>query len=253
MAVIEVSIGERRADVILHRPEVHNAMNWEVWDGLAAAADEIAASAARVAVFSGEGASFSSGIDTTMFGEMVGTPKESIARAQSGHRAIAALRIPTIAAIHGHCYGAGLQLALACDLRIVTRDASLGLFEARFGLVPDLGGTIRLPRLVGPAQAKKLMWLAERISGEEAARIGLADEVVDGEGLAGVVDELAARLAQAPPLAVSAIKRLVDSPESFEAGMDAVAVEQLSTLASADLMEGVTAFAEKRSPQFAGS
>ena len=202
MSVVEVQQDGSRANLVLRRPEVLNAMSIEVFEGLAAAADEVAnLSEVRVLVVSGEGRSFSSGIDTSTFGTVADAPKAAIARAQAGFRKIAALPIPTLAAVRGHALGAGLQLALACDLRVMARDASVGLLEARYGLVPDLGGTQQLPRLVGPGRAKKMIWLAEGIDGEEAGRIGLAELVVEESDLDKVVDELAATLVAAPPLA----------------------------------------------------
>ena len=256
MDVVEVRTEGARADLVLRRPEVLNAMSIEVFEGLASAADEIAAQdEVRVLVVSGEGRSFSSGIDTSTFGTAAGDPQTQIARAQAGFRKIAALPIPTIAAVRGHALGAGLQLALACDLRVATRDASLGLLEARYGLVPDLGGTQQLPKLVGPARAKKMIWLAERVDGEEAGRIGLAEIVVESEQLDKVVDELAAALAAAPPLAVREAKRLVElsATATVDAGMDEEAVSQERMLTSSDFSEAVAAFIEKRVPKYTGS
>ena len=256
MSVVEVTREGARADLVLRRPEVLNAMNIEVFEGLAAAADEVAAmDEVRVLVVSGEGRSFSSGIDTSTFGTVSGDPETQIARAQAGFRKIAALPIPTIAAVKGHALGAGLQLALACDIRVAARDSSMGLLEARYGLIPDLGGTQQLPRLVGPARAKKMIWLAERIDGEEAGRIGLAELIVDPEQLDEVVDELAAAVAAAPPLAVRAAKRLVDlsATTELEAGMDEEAKAQERMLTSSDFPEAISAFFEKRPPNYTGT
>src|SRR5207247_2138387 len=112
----------------------------------------------RVVVVSGKGRSFSSGLDTSsMLAPSDGAPDQMISRAQAGFRKIAALPMPTIAKVRGHALGAGLQLALACDIRVVAIDASLGILEGKYGLVPDLGGTQRLPRLVGPGGAAKLI------------------------------------------------------------------------------------------------
>lgn len=255
MSVVEVTTNGARADVVLNRPDVLNAMDRDVFDGLVAAADRLAsASDIRVVVVSGAGRSFSSGIDTSSFGDTAGAPEETIARVQSGFRKLAALPIPTIAAVKGHALGAGLQLALACDIRVVTSDASLGLLEARYGLVPDLGGTQRLPALVGPGRAKKMIWLAERIDGAEAERIGLAEIVVDPSELDAAVDDLATRIAQAPPLAARQVKRLVDLSRTTElnAGMDEEARAQLEMFGSNDFSEAMTAFIEKRTPNYSG-
>lgn len=251
--VVEIRRDGFRADLTLKRPDVLNAMNFEVFERLATAADELAAmDDLRVVVVSGEGRSFSSGIDTSSFGEVTASPEEAIARAQAGFRKLAALPIPTIAAVRGHALGAGLQLALACDLRVVTRESSLGLLEGRYGIVPDLGGTQRLPRLVGAGRAKKMIWLAERIDGEEAGRIGLAELVVEDSELEKQVDELAAGLAAAPPLAVREVKRLIElaGTSEHEAGMDQEAVSQARMLGSNDFSEAISAFIEKREPGY---
>jgi enoyl-CoA hydratase/carnithine racemase len=252
---VDVSFHEYRAVVKLRRPDVLNAMNWDVFDGLTRVAGEISAAPdVRCVIVTGEGRSFSSGIDTSTFGEVQGAPREMIARAQAGFRAVAALPVPVIAAVKGHALGAGLQLALACDLRVVARDASLGILEPKYGLVPDLGGTQRLPALVGPARAKKMIWLTERVDGTEAERIGLADVVVDSSEVDDAASELAARLQAAPPLVMREVKRLVDVSQraSLEDGMDEEAASQLTMLGSHDFSEAITAFMERRSPAYTG-
>ena len=253
---IRVTIEDHRADIVLDRPEVLNAMNWELFERLAATAGEVAErDDVRVVVVSGAGRSFSSGIDTTTFGGSDLSPTELISQAQAGFRAMSAIPVPTVAMVRGHAYGAGMQLALVCDLRVVAADAQLGLLEANYGLVPDLGGTHRLPALAGPATAKKMMWLAERIDGTEAARRGIAEAVAAPDDLDDTVDELATRLAAAPPLVARQIKHLVDiAPRStFSEAMDDVARSQEEIMASADFAEAISAFVEGRIPVYKGS
>lgn len=231
-------------------------MNWDVFVAIAAAVDEIAAATdVRVLVVSGEGRSFSSGIDTSTFGDLTGTSRERIVRAQAGGRKLAALPIPTIAKVHGHALGAGLQLALMCDVRVVAEDSSLGLLEGRYGIIPDLGGTQRLPLLVGPGWAKKMIWLAERIDGVTAGRIGLAEVVVPADELDATVDDLATRIASAPPLAAREAKRLVELAGivPLNAGMDEEARSQRALLASHDFGEAIAAFIERRDPDYTGT
>jgi enoyl-CoA hydratase len=252
---VTVQIDGHRAVMTLRRPDVLNAMDPAVFEGLARAADEIAAAPeVRCALVTGEGRSFSSGIDTGSFGDVQGAPAEMIARAQSGFRKIRSLPVPTIAAVRGHALGAGLQLALACDLRVVAADAQLGLLEAKYGLVPDLGGTQRLPALVGPGRAKKMIWLAERIDGEEAGRIGLAEVVVPSDEVDAAAADIAARIEAAPPLVVREVKRLVNlsSTVADERGMDEEASAQMQMLASADFGEAISAFLARRTPAFTG-
>lgn len=253
---VGVEIKGHRADLVLRRPDVLNAMNWDLFDELASAIDEIAATdGIRAVVVSGEGRSFSSGIDTSTFGDVAGTPQESIARAQAPGRKLAALPIPTIAKVHGHALGAGLQLALMCDVRVVAEDASMGLLEGKYGIIPDLGGTQRLPALVGPGWSKKMIWLAERIDGATAGRIGLAEVVVPAAELGAAVDGLAERIAKAPPLATRQAKRLVElaGSVSLSDGMDEEAASQMGLLASNDFGEAITAFLQDRDPDYTGT
>lgn len=242
MSVVELSVEGGRADLKLNRPEVLNAMSFEVFEALADTVDSIAGrDDVHVVVVSGEGRSFCSGIDLSSLGEFSGSMEETIARAQSGFRKLAALPMPTVAAVHGHAYGAGLQVALMCDLRVVEEDASLGLLEMRYGLIPDLGGSTRLPQLVGPARAKKMIWLAERIDGRAAERIGLAELVVPSGDLWSTVDELAERLARPPRGAKRLAKRLSDRAHlvSQDEGMDREATAQAECMTSPEFAEAI--------------
>lgn len=248
MSVVELSFAGPRADLRLNRPEVLNAMSFEVFDALSQATDEIAAREdVHVVVVSGEGRSFSSGIDLSSLGEFSGTLDETIARAQAGFRGLAALEMPTIAAVQGHAYGAGLQLALMCDLRVVASDASVGLLEMRYGLIPDLGGSTRLPRLVGAARAKKLIWFAQRIDGDEAERLGLAELAVPPGDLTGTVDELAERLAEPPHVAKRWAKRLSDGAHlvSHSEGMNHEARAQAECMSSPEFAEAIARALER--------
>ena len=251
---VELSIEGHRADVVLNRPEVLNAMNFDLFDALAEVTSRLREERhVRVAVVSGEGRSFSSGIDTTTFGGSM-PAGNLIARAQAGIRNLAALPFPTIAKVRGHAYGAGFQVALSCDLRVVASDARVGLFESRYGLIPDLGGTHRVTALAGPAVAKQMMWLSEEIDGTEAHRRGLADRVVAPAELDAAVDDLATQLASGPPLVTQGIKRLVESAatSTFEQALDDVAAAQEMIMASSDFGEAITAFLQKRRPEFKG-
>ncbi|MBA2724551.1 MAG: enoyl-CoA hydratase/isomerase family protein [Actinobacteria bacterium] len=169
-----------------------------------------------------------------------------IARAQAPFRKLAALPMPTIAAVQGHALGAGLQLALACDLRVMTRNAKVGLLEANYGLIPDLGGSTRLPQIVGTARAKRMIWLAERISGAEAFDLGIADVLVDADDLKDAVTTLAARLIDAPLSPTRESKSLIDTAPLLPLadGMDAEAAAQERCMTAPDfaenMMRGVT-------------
>jgi enoyl-CoA hydratase/carnithine racemase len=242
MSVVDVTYSGPRADIRLNRPEVLNAMSFEVFDALAGAADQVASrDDVHVVVVSGVGRSFSSGIDLSSLGQFSGALEDTISRAQAGFRKLAALPMPTIAAVQGHAYGAGLQLALMCDLRVVAEDASLGLLEMRYGLIPDLGGSTRLPQLVGAARAKRMIWLAERVNGIEAERVGVAEFVVAPTELSATVDDLAVKLAAPPHLAKRQVKVLIDRAHlvSQAEGMDAEALAQIECMTSPEFPEAI--------------
>jgi enoyl-CoA hydratase len=161
---------------------------------------------------------------------------------------------PTIAAINGACIGGGFELALCCDLRIAADDAKIGLGEVKLGVIPAGGGTARLPRLVGPAHAKELMFFGDHVSGVRAAELGLVNRAVPAAELVDTAQAWAARLAAGAPLALQAIKRSINV--GMQMGLiEAVNYEgqqSISVLHSADATEGMRAFAEKRQPHFAG-
>ena len=133
-----------------------------------------------------------------------------IGELQDAYTWLADAPYPTIAAMRGYALGGGLQLALACDLRIAARGTKLGLPEHKYGILPDLGGTYWLPRIVGPAKAKELIFTAETIDAEEAFRIGLVNRLVDEAELETAATALAERIAAQPPIAVRGTKRAVD-------------------------------------------
>ena len=168
--------------------------------------------------------------------------------------ALAALPMPTIAAINGAAFGGGCELALACDVRLMASTASIGLTETSLGIIPGAGGTIRLPALVGIGRAKELIFSARRVDANEARDIGLVEEVCDPEMLLPRASELAAKIAANGPLAVRAAKRAIDAAASLAAG-EAFAAERdayASIIDSEDRVEGLAAFREKRPPRYQG-
>lgn len=160
----------------------------------------------------------------------------------------------TIAKVHGHAFGAGMQLALACDIRIAANDVQMGLLETNWGLMPDLGGTVWLPRLVGPAKAIELMVTAEKLRADELERLGIVNRVVARDQLDATVDALAETIAARPPLAVRGAKQAVRGGwgNDTETGMTAAAVAQLPCLSSDDFVEAAKAFLEQRAPVYQG-
>jgi enoyl-CoA hydratase/carnithine racemase len=167
---------------------------------------------------------------------------------------IAAFPAPVIAAINGGAFGGGLELALACDLRIAAEGAEVGLVEVRLGIIPGAGGTQRLRRIAGVSAAKELILTGRRISAARALELGVVSQVVERGGLVQAVELLAAEIAECAPLAVSEAKHSIDGGHTLRMG-DALALEQACyevVLASEDRSEGLAAFLEKRRPIFKG-
>ncbi len=233
--------------VWLDNPPV-NAVNgailetlWETFEHLG---DDV-----RVVVLRGKGErAFSAGADITGFvgGNREGDRPGGI---QPVADLIEAAPVPVVAAIHGYCLGGGLEIALACDLRIATRDAQLGFPEVRLGLLPGGGGTQRGPRLISPGRARWLTMTGERIPAETAEAWGLVEFVVDDleEGIARYVDPIAAQ----SPFALRQIKELFRATRE-ERSEDREAQAFAACLASEDGQEGVAAFLEKREPRWTG-
>jgi enoyl-CoA hydratase/carnithine racemase len=252
----------------LDRPDRLNAFTVQMWHEMRVLGRELRDDASiRCLVVIGNGRAFSSGIDTSVFtdGSGVGDLRDDerrhaddtvdgVLRAQEAYSWLEEAPYPTIAAVRGYALGAGLQLALACDLRVFARGTQVGLLEHRYGILPDLGGTQRLPRLVGPGKAKELIWTAARIDAEEAFRIGLCERLVDDEHLEKEVEALAGALAAQPPLAVRGVKRAVAAASRLPVaeGLVVEAEAQAACLRSADMREAIAAFVDKREPRYEG-
>jgi len=163
-------------------------------------------------------------------------------------------RTPVIAAIHGYCLGGGLELAMACDLRIAAEDAQLGQPEIKLGLIPGGGGTQRLPRLIGHGRALLLNLSGDPISGTQAAEWGLVERAVPRAELLDAALELARTLSERSPFAMGVVKQLAAETRDIPLaqGLRAEAQAFMRILGSEDGAEGVTAFLEKRKPQFTG-
>ncbi|TDD89903.1 enoyl-CoA hydratase/isomerase family protein [Actinomadura darangshiensis] len=205
------------ATVTLNRPERRNAMTFATWRGLAAIGRSLPAGV-RVVVLRGEGPSFSAGIDLGMFsgggeGFADGADAEAtdrfIAELQEGYTWLRRPDIVTVAAVQGHAIGAGFQLALACDIRVIADDTGFCMKEPALGLVPDLTGTKPLVEVVGIGRALELCLTARTVRADEAARIGLAETVVPRDALDGAVRDLVEALLAVNPGATVATKRLL--------------------------------------------
>lgn len=256
MSTVTTQIENKVATVTLNRPDVKNAMSWELVDDLTAAGQAVGSNPdVRAVVVTGAEGTFSSGIDITTFAGSDGSGDPSsidVRRFQDAFTVFEQMSKPVIAAVERYCFGAGFQLALACDLRVIAEDAQLALMETRWGIIPDLGGTTRLPRIVGLGRAKDLAFTARKISGIEADKIGFADRLVAPGNALKVATELATELAEGPPLALAGIKRLMNGAfdSDVSAGLDHEVTVQRRMLGSADFVEAVTARFEKRKPTF---
>jgi enoyl-CoA hydratase len=218
---IRYEVEDGLARITLARPDKRNAVNQAMFTELGDAAEEAATdSRVRAVLVSGEGRSFCSGIDLALLGELGPLAAQAsddeggfhsfVRAAQRPFRSLARMPKPVVAAVQGHAVGAGLQLALACDLRVAGADAMFGMLEPRYGLIPDLGGTHRLARLVGPSRAKELVWSTRIVGAQEALGIGLIDRVVEPDVLTAEAETLTRQVSQHSPTAVGLIKELIE-------------------------------------------
>jgi enoyl-CoA hydratase/carnithine racemase len=243
--------------ITLARPDKRNAVNREMFAELGEATANAADDPAVLAVIlGGEGPTFCAGLDLSAVGDLAGLRGgqfRAFARlAQRPYLNLARMPKPAIAAVQGHAVGAGFQLALACDLRVLAEDARVGMLEARYGLIPDLSGIHHLARLVGPALAKELVWTTRLVEADETERIGLANRVVPIETLAKAAQDLAAEVTTYSPTAIALSKGLFGRvfETSLEHELEREAESQALALGSDDHQESVAAFLEKRPPKF---
>ena len=250
---------EARADGVrlltLDRPPV-NALGLELVSDLEQALAALAADAeARCLVVRSGGRHFCAGADLKeRKGMSLDEVRAFVPRIGGVCSALAALPYPTIAAVAGTAAGGGCELALACDLRVLADDASIGLRETALAILPGAGGTQRLPRLIGPARAKRWIFAAELHTAERAREDGVADRVVPPDALEAEALRLAGTIAENGPVAVRLAKRAIDSGADLPLSA-ALALEwslYQETLSTADRLEALAAFAEKRAPRFRG-
>lgn len=254
---MEVLLREQNNGVLtltLNRPEAINALTTEMLRELSKALKEAAAPEVRVVVLRGAGRGFCSGQDLREFEGQRISYKNHLRNYRSVVEGLAGLEKPVIAAIHGAAAGAGLSLALACDLRIASTDAVLTTGFSRIGLIPDAGMNYHLPRMVGYARAFELEVLSERLKAEEALALGLVNRVVSAESFAEEVARLAGELALGPTKTYGLIKRALrrSAGASLEEMLEYEALLQEVAGRTEDHQEGVLAFYEKRPPRFQG-
>lgn len=248
-------------EIVLNRPEKRNALNWQMMTELDAAFNEVEkVSGLRVVLLRGAGTGFSAGIDllgfeqvSDRFGEHW---RENLFPLTQAYQAVLnkveRCSLPVIALLHSYCLGLGFELALACDFRIVAQGTKIGLPEARLGIIPDVGGTTRLTRLVGPARAKELIMTGRTIDLASAERWGLVNQLVAEADLLSAGETLAAELTQAAPLAVSYAKRIIDGLSDLDRGLQMEAWAQAHLMRSEDFEIGVQAMLSKQPATWKG-
>ena len=255
--------------ITLNRPEKRNALNPRVWDAL----DEAIAQAeqdaeARVVLLRGEGKSFCAGLDLSpeneLFAVVTDAPSATskvafyreVRRTQGIHTRLERLVKPTIAVIQRHCLGAGLELALCCDIRLCSEGTSFALPEARLAFITDIGGLQRLAKVVGPGHAREISFRAHPFDARKAQAIHLVNEVYpDEETLTAKSLEMAEEIAGNPPLAVQGAKEvfLFDEEVTLEESLEYNAARSAMVVPSEDMKEAVSAYLEKRKGTFKGA
>ncbi len=257
--LVRLTLDGPLAVLTLDRPEVMNALSLQTLARLGGHVERLAREGAlRAVIVTGAGEkAFCAGADLKEragFGEA--ETREYVARIGATFEAVAALPMPTIAALNGVAFGGGCELALACDLRLMARGAQIGLTETALAIIPGAGGTQRLPRVVGTARARELIFTARRLAADEALRLGLVHEVCEPAELPARARGLAAAIAANGPLAVRAAKAALSLAERGVDLAEGLRRERelylQHVLPSADRLEALAAFREKRPPRFEG-
>jgi enoyl-CoA hydratase len=244
---------EEFALITLDRPEALNALSFAIIRELGRAFDEVASSDARALLVTGAGPkAFCAGADIKeLAGRTLIPQKQGVEVAQATFAKLDRLPMPSVAIINGYAFGGGLELALACTMRLATPNAKMGQPEIKLGLIPGYGGTQRLPRVVGEARALEMILTGRTVDAEEALRIGLVNRLIDGDPLAqgiAFAREFSGYSLPVLGFAREAVMRALDTPLTEGLRIEA----DLSTLAfqTRDAVEGMAAFVDKRKPRF---
>jgi enoyl-CoA hydratase/carnithine racemase len=243
--------------IVMNRPEKRNAFNNDLVRALhQAAQDAASATDVHCVVLRGNGPSFSAGIDIFQLGGLADTNQLRPFRTAALDMAnsFEEMTKPVIAQIHGPCLGLGAEVALACDLRVMAEEATFGLPETRLGLIPDVGGSTRLPAVVGLGNAKELIMTGRTIGAQECLRIGAANRVVPAAELDATTQSLVEELLAASPIAVGLSKRVLDAvtKPTLAASLEQEVTIQQTLVATEVFREAGAAFMEKRPPNWSG-
>lgn len=248
------------ATVVMNRPERLNALNNELAIAVNEAFGRLAQdSRVNVVVLTGAGRAFCAGGDLAALGKsrQAGTIQDVEPLLRAGMQMVLKMRAmpqPVIAAVNGVAAGAGMNIALAADIRIAAEEATFGQTFAKVGLFPDYGGTFFLPELVGAAKASELFYTGDLIDAKTALQIGLVNQVVPAAQLEETVKTLALKIARGPALAIRAVKRTLFASQEKELALalENEVREQMRCFLSEDCSEGIRSFFEKRPPKFQG-
>ena len=252
--VISLEKRDGTATIKINRPEVLNAVNIDVIEGLSRAIDEIEKDdSIRVAIITGVGKSFSAGADISMFKDLKPAEARNLGFSEITRR-LELLDKIVIAGVNGYALGGGCEIAMACDLRIASERAKFGQPEINLGVIPGGGGTQRLPKLIGKTKAMELILTGAMIDAQEAYRIGLVNRVVPKEKFDESLEEMARMISQKGPIALALAKRAINASlhTDIDTGLE-IERDLFSVLFSTeDKEEGVAAFLEKRKAEFKG-
>lgn len=257
------------ATLWLDRPDVHNAMGPGMWADLPRAMQALSdAETVRAVIIAAKGKTFTAGLDLKAMGPMLmgggnGSPVQQrrqiareVGKMQDAISSVAACPKPVIAAIHGYCIGAGVDLITACDIRLASADASFSVRETKMAIVADLGTLQRLPRIISAGHVAELVFTGKDIDAARAERIGLVNDVyADQEALLEAARVLAKDIAANSPLAVQGSKAVLraNDGKTVAEGLEYVALWNTAYLQSNDLGEAIMAFMQKRKPEFTGT
>lgn len=251
---LKYEVKEAIAYVTINRPKALNALNTdllgELYDVFTAIQQD---NEIRAVIVTGEGKAFVAGADIAqMHGLTALEGRQMMITGHSVMNLIEKIEKPVIAAVNGFALGGGCELAMACDIRLASDKAKFGQPEVGLGIIPGFGGTQRLSRLVGKGMAKYLILSAEMIGAEEACRIGLVEKVIPADDLLAEAEKLAQTIASKAPVAVATAKTAINN--GYDMDMKSASQFEIETFTaafgSADKMEGMGAFLEKRAPQF---
>lgn len=265
--VLSIDYHDDIATLWLNRPEKLNAMNLPFWEDIPTAMGEMANDPnIRVVVIAARGKAFTVGIDLTLLAQVAGTTGgsdaarklaryEEIKKMQWTMTSIANCPKPVIAAVHGYCLGAGIDLITACDIRLATADSVFSIRETKMAMVADVGTVQRLPRLIGAGHVAELLYTGKDITADRAMEIGLLNAVLpDHEAVVSAAHEMAAEIAANSPLAVQGAKKVLadEADMALDDALDHIALFNSAFIESHDIVEATSAFFDKRQPKFTG-